>query len=256
MDATQQHEQDPGADLCAWPLIFHGYPVRSLIDERDKSFWAYSGDIGRVLGYGNVRDALTRVKSTWQRYCRFNDSMGRSRDMLFINEQAIFKLAFRSDKDEADEFTDRVSELLTKLRRGELVLRPRAQAILAHTSERQQKDNSITYNRDKYMEGGEEELRKRNGLLCVALSDKGIGPKQYQRWAQSLGMPAKDRTSGQQVLRRVEAWSACACSAAKNYMQLGMPWEEAIKVALDLKTVYKRLLPYATPKELADHDAA
>lgn len=241
---------DPRDTLCLWPLIFHGQEVRTLIDERDKSFWAHAGDVGRLLGLVNIRVSVSRMKPAWRRGVTISDTTGRQQEMTFLSEQAIYKLAFSSTKPEAEEFTDRIAELLAKLRRGDLVLRPRAQGILEQTSERQQKDNSIAYNRQAYLEGGEDELRKRNGRLCQALSDKALSPTQLREWAKDLGFPSKDRTSGLQVLRRMEPWSACSISAAKNLQQMGMPWEESIDVGKELKSVYARILKYGTPKEL------
>lgn len=251
MNKQQDSTPEAHANLCEWPLVFHGTRVRTIIDERDKSLWIHAGDAGELLGYTNIREALTRIKSRHKRGVRFPDTTGRVQEMQFISEIGLNQLAFRSRKDEAEEFTERVAELLAKLRRGELELRPRAQGLLEHESIPQQKQNSIAFNRRAFIEGGREAIIKRNATLCHAISDKQLWPKQYKEWAIAIGLPARDRSSGQQVLRATEPHSGAACSLAKNLIEMGMPEAEAIEAARESKSLYKRILQYGTPAELS-----
>lgn len=236
--------------LYFWPLIFQGKDVRTAIDERDKTLWVHAGDLGDILGLSNIHANLSSIKSIWKRSINTIDSVGRTHPQTFLSEQAVYKLTFSSRKPEAEAFTDKVAELLQKLRTGKLVLRPRSQALIEHTSERLQKDNSISFNRKIYLEGGRQELIRQNGLLCQYVSDKHLPPKQLKIWAKEVGLHAKDRSTGQQVLRRTEPHSAAACSLAKNVMEMGMPWGEAIQTAKESKSIYARILKYGTPSEL------
>lgn len=239
------------AYLCYWPMIFHGKDVRSIIDERDKSFWVHVGDLGKMLGYANVHDSIKDYNPAWKRDIVISDVTGRQQSQRFIIEAGVYKLCFRSGKPEAEAFTEKVADLLVKLRSGELQLRTRPQALTEHTVIRQQKDNSISYNRKVVMEGGSEEAKKRNGLLCKYVSDKGLSPTAYKLWAKEIGLPYQDRSTGQAVLRCVEPHSAAACSLAKNVIEIGMTWEEAIETARESKSIYRRILKYSMPAELA-----
>src|SRR5262245_10667398 len=87
------------------PLVFKGQQVRTLIDERDQSFWAHAGDVCALLGIANTSDAVSRIKSIHKRNIGISDVTGRMREQVFIGEQAIYRLAFRSNKPEAEEFT-------------------------------------------------------------------------------------------------------------------------------------------------------
>jgi prophage antirepressor-like protein len=236
-------------DLVAWPIVFRGKDVRTMIDSRDKSMWFHAADTGEVLAYANIHDAIatTHVKT---RQLRISDSIGRSRDTTFISEQGLYKLAFRSNKPEAEEFTDRVAQVLTDLRAGKLFLHPVSQPALAHLDPAQQKANSKTMNRLAYSAGGREEIMRLNISLCKRLSDNGWPPKGYTEWAKASGWPSKQRGSGQEVLRKAEPHSACVCSLAKNLLAMGMPEAEVYDVAEGQKDFYKRVLPYATPAEL------
>jgi len=242
-------EQASTTDLVAWPIVFRGKDVRTMIDSRDKSMWFHAVDVGEVFAYGNIHDAIAtaRVKTT---RLRISDSIGRSQETIFISEQGLYKLAFRSNKPEAEEFTDRVAQLLTDLRTGKLFLHAVSQPALAHLDPAQQKANSKMMNRLAYTNGGREEAMRLNIDICKRLSDNGWPPKGYTDWAKASGWPSKYRGSGQEVLRKAEPHSACVCSLAKNLLALGMPEAEVYDVAEGQKEFYKRVLPYAMPAEL------
>jgi prophage antirepressor-like protein len=229
--------------LSLWPFIFEGRDVRTAIDERDKTLWQHAGDVGEVLGLTNIHANLSSIKATWKRGIKTIDSTGRKQKQLFLRQQAVFKLAFRSRKPNAEAFTDRVAG-------------PRAQGLLEHANHAQQKRNSKALNRSAYMQGGKEGAIHQNAHICRQLSDKHLYPSDYKEWAKELGYPAKDRTSGQQVLRIMEPWSACSCSLVKNLLQLGIPEQEAFIMAEQQKAFYARLLRYATPQELVGDEAA
>jgi len=251
-NTPESHKPQP---IVYWPLVFHGKDLRTAIDERDKSMLFHAGDLGEVLGYANIHDAIAknRIKTT---RLRFSDTIGRSQETIFISEQGMYKLAFRSNKPEAEEFTDKVAQILADLRAGRLTLRPTSQSIRAHMETRQQKENSKTINRLAYTEGGREEIVRLNANLCKKLSDNGWPPKDYKDWAKASGYPAKHRGSGQEVLRYAEPHSACACSLAKNLISMGVPETEAYEMAGGTKDFFKRLLPYATPAELISEEGS
>lgn len=240
-------------DLVPWPIVFHGKDVRTLIDERDKSMWFHAVDVGEVLAYSNIHQAIatTQVKTT---RLKILDSIGRAQETIFISEQGLYKLAFRSNKPEAEEFTEKVAQLLTDIRTGKVLLRAVSQPLLAHLDRAQQVENSKMMNRLAYNAGGQKEAIRLNTIICEQVSDNGWPPKSYTDMAKASGWPSKHRTSAQEVLRHAEPHSACACSLTKNLLGLGVPESDAIDLAKGQKDFYKRLLAYVTPGELANKE--
>jgi len=98
-------------------FAFQGHEVRSLMDESGNP-WLAAKDVAAALGIKwNGNDTLKAIRADWKLTMELADS-GQKRRVLFINEAAMYKLAFRSDKPEADAFTEWVaSEVLPTLRK-------------------------------------------------------------------------------------------------------------------------------------------
>jgi hypothetical protein len=78
---------------------------------QDGEAWFPAMDICDVLGIKWTSDAanLTRIRPEWKRTVVMPDvtvETPRSQEVLAINQKGVFKLAFRSNKPEAEAFTD------------------------------------------------------------------------------------------------------------------------------------------------------
>ena len=95
------------------------------VQENGKT-WFSGQDVFFVLGltWRGSGGLKNRQLSENQMIAREYQTLGGKQSLIFITEQALYKIAFRTQSSEvADKFTDWVSELLVKLRSGELLLK-------------------------------------------------------------------------------------------------------------------------------------
>lgn len=98
--------------------------------------------------------------------------------------------------------------------------------------------------------GGADAAREYNSASCKLHS--GYYPNELKAHAQKMGLPAKLRTSGKEVLRNVQPETACAMSFTDDLVKRGMPLEQAANVStLHAKPLFQALLSIgARPVEL------
>ena len=83
-----------------------------------------ANEIGTLLGLVNIRENLRHIPPDWKDVSKV-DTLGGQQNVTFINEQALYKLVFRSNKPFADQFTNKVCEILKELRKtGRYEMRP------------------------------------------------------------------------------------------------------------------------------------
>lgn len=108
--------------------ILKKYEVRVIFDE-NMDEWFNADDVGKVLGLENIRRQLNRiVKEKYRK--KFNSSNVANcpirnfegnlpnRGVNFIKSQAVYQIAFRSNKPDAMEFTEWVSEVIELIRKN------------------------------------------------------------------------------------------------------------------------------------------
>ena len=99
--------------------------VRMIFSKDGNEVWFSSRDIAEELGMANIRMVLSNIDSEYKR--KFNESSVNktySRNFktklpnfgeLFITEEAVYNLSFRSNKPEAKLFTKWVSKVLKQI---------------------------------------------------------------------------------------------------------------------------------------------
>jgi len=113
------------ADLTAnapVPFAFESHQIRT--DTIDGQPWFVARDVCAALSMDWSGKSLRFIPATWTRMGKFpirrKDGSARPVRISLINEPAVYKLAFRSNKPEADRFTNWVaSEVIPALRRQE-----------------------------------------------------------------------------------------------------------------------------------------
>jgi prophage antirepressor-like protein len=80
--------------------------------------WFVAKDVCEVLGISNHRDAISRLDHRFRDEVGVSDAIGRTQSTLVLNEPGLYKLTFRSNKQEAEKFGDWVSiEVLPSIRK-------------------------------------------------------------------------------------------------------------------------------------------
>jgi len=100
----------------AIPFTFNSHQIRTVI-KPDQSVWFVAKDVAASLGITWSGATLRNIPSAWRTMLSFNMVTG-PKDTLLISEPAVYKLAFRSNKPEADQFTNWVvAEVLPSIRK-------------------------------------------------------------------------------------------------------------------------------------------
>lgn len=108
------------------PFAFKDHQIRTVIE--DGQPWFVSRDVFGALGisWSGTRTSLASIPPTWWKVLKLKTTqkhrhggvMAADKDLTMISEPAVYKLAFRSNKPEADEFTNWVaSEVLPAIRK-------------------------------------------------------------------------------------------------------------------------------------------
>ncbi|MEO5350999.1 MAG: Bro-N domain-containing protein [Magnetococcus sp. YQC-3] len=100
------------------PLDFEEHAVRVTLDEHGAP-WFHAGDVCRVLGFGNPRQAVeSHVDEDDVQKLDAVDSLGRTQQANYINESGLYALIFGSTKPEAKRFKRWVTqEVLPAIRK-------------------------------------------------------------------------------------------------------------------------------------------
>ncbi|MDY0258511.1 MAG: BRO family protein [Desulfovibrio sp.] len=103
------------AQLLASPFQFNDFPIRTQVE--GDQLWFSIADVCKALDITWSGATLKLIPSDWQKLLRLNN-FSTSRSLRFISEPAVYKLAFRSNKPEADAFTNWIaSEVVPAIRK-------------------------------------------------------------------------------------------------------------------------------------------
>lgn len=116
-------------------FAFNSRQIRT-VTENDE-IWFAARDVCAALHIGWTGHTLDAIPAAWKGVVKFTTPFGRrgggTQKLITISEPAVYKLAFRSNKPEADAFTNWVaSEVLPAIRKGgEYKAAPRQEALEA-----------------------------------------------------------------------------------------------------------------------------
>lgn len=123
---------------------FDGSQVRTI--NKDGDPWFVAKDVCAVLAIANHNDATSRLGNSMKSVVGVSDPHGRQQDTLVLNEAGVYKLAFRSNKPEAERFTDWLaSEVLPAIRKTGAYSLPEPPQIVKDWMAMSEEDKGITY---------------------------------------------------------------------------------------------------------------
>ena len=97
------------------PFVFRDHQIRTVIKKEQP--WFIAKDVCKALGINWCGTALNGIPESWQGMWSHHTPSGNQR-VRFISEPAVYKLAFRSNKEEADAFTNWIaSEVVPSIRK-------------------------------------------------------------------------------------------------------------------------------------------
>lgn len=119
----------------ACPFQFKDHSIRTVIMDDDP--WFVAKDVCKALAIDWSGRTLSTIPAEWQCMGKLPTHRRGLQDIKLISEPAVYKLAFRSNKPEADEFTNWVaSEVLPAIRKtGKYVVQsaPKQPALPSET---------------------------------------------------------------------------------------------------------------------------
>lgn len=109
------------ASLVSFP--FTTCSIRACLFDGDA--WFVAKDVFQALAiyWNGPKKSLRSIPDAWKGVVRLTTPSsnegrgGGEQEISVIKEQAVYKIAFRSDKPEAEEFTNRVAEIVTTIRK-------------------------------------------------------------------------------------------------------------------------------------------
>lgn len=218
-------------------------------------FWFVAKDVCEVLEIVNVADAVSRLSESQKKLViGIADTIGREQKSYVISESGIYKLAFRSNKPEAERFTDWLAnDVIPEIRKtGKYI--PKHQGVLplvAHTSNEVQKDMSKSVNAFNYERGGVEEVMAYNVANC--LTHTGKTPAQLKKEGKTIGLKSKERASGKSVARVTMPASASCMSLADNLYEQGFNLHRVFEVSKSAEEVFTKMIALGVrPAELKE----
>lgn len=107
-------------------FTFETGEIRSLLDANGVA-WFIASDVFSILDIAwRGQESLANIKETWKGVRKLRTPRGEQ-NLIIIAEAAVYKLAFRSNKPEAERFTDRVAEIVVELRKTDSYSMPDTQ---------------------------------------------------------------------------------------------------------------------------------
>jgi prophage antirepressor-like protein len=96
-------------DSCP-TFLFENHDVRVQVGEKG-DLWFVARDVAAALDITWSGQTLSKIQDSWVTMLELNMVTGR-KEIVGINEAAVYKLAFRSNKPEAERFTNWVAEVV------------------------------------------------------------------------------------------------------------------------------------------------
>lgn len=219
----------------------------------DGQIWFVAKDVCDILEIVKVRDAVSRLSDEQKRGAGISDAIGRIQQSYLISESGVYKLAFRSNKPEAEKFTDWLAnEVIPQIRKtGKYV--PQRQGILPlaeHTKTDTQIEMSKAVNAHNFQIGGRTTTIEYNVDSCVAHTGKR--PLEIKAEAKNnKQLKARDRQSAKQVIRLTQPEKASCMSLADNLVNEGHDPQRVFPVTVQAEAVFKGMIELgAMPDEL------
>ncbi len=207
--------------------------VRMIWNHKKDEYWFHAGDLGEELGVMNIRQVLPNVESEFKKKLKNSDVCKvynrnfteplNNRGEVFVSEEAVYNLAFRSNKPEAKLFTVWVSRVLKELRvKGYYIADKKDERWLGIREE--SKTNNAEYNTAIKM------------LVDYALQSGSKNANRYytiyaKEIRASLGIPSnldKDSLSEEHLKRIIEKENAIA-KMIPVFVRMKLPYKDIYK---------------------------
>ncbi|MGE4442706.1 MAG: Bro-N domain-containing protein [Desulfomicrobium sp.] len=223
------------ADLTAnapVPFAFDSHQIRTVVGD-DGQPWFVARDVcGALTIAWSGRKTLATIPEAWKRVgklpTRTRDGRRQLNDVATVNEPAVYKLAFRSNKPEADRFTNWVaSEVIPALRRtGKYEVCPAPEASRLTTAKER---NALTGLVNRYV-----------GLLPGGPNQEAFKAA-WRRVHDVMGIKAIEELTMEQLPRAVVFVQSLIDATALRGPQKALPMRQEPTTIRDYAAFYRNL---------------
>lgn len=166
----------------------------------------------------------------------------KSNDPIYISEIALYQLAFRSNKPEAQEFARWCAEVIATVRKtGKYEIDSSKTQFKKHLDESTQKENSKLINAKNYANGVDTviEYNRKNLRLHT-----GKSSSELKKIGKANGLKSRDLCSGKQVVRKLVPEKGAAMSFTDDLvMNENVEHEKAAQISLEFaQPLFKALI--------------
>lgn len=229
---------------------YHDKEIRTIKEGRDVWFAAIDVFKALDLTWKGTNDLKKRQIAPKWYIKRGHETFGGLQETIFLNEQAVYKLAFRANKSKgADLFTNWVAELLVRIRRSSI---PNFAGVKPedHLQIGIQKTNSKAINAKMFMDGDVNAIKHHNTVNCEVHTGKK--PAEIKQIGKGLGLKSKERSSAKEVIRHVRPELAASMSmtdrlTGENNIDSKVAAETCKQFAVPL---FKKLIEIGATKNL------
>lgn len=229
---------------------FQDKEVRTILQGRD--VWFVAQDVFQALNLqwrGKSSLAMRQIPTDWAKTKDYQ-TLGGPQETIFVNERAVYKLAFRANKSKAaDAFTNWVAELLVKIRKGAYV--PFAgEHPEDHMRVEVQKQNSKAINSKMFLDGDVKAIKEHNSVNCKVHTGKT--PREVKEIGKTFGLKSKERTSAKEVIRHIRPEIAASMSMADRLTgEKEVPSKKAAEVCKEFALpLFKKLREITETKQV------
>lgn len=218
--------------------------VLAILDDKGNPLFL-AKDICDVLGLENSRQAVSRLDEEDRITVTINDGNRGNPDRTFVTESGLYNLIFSSTKPEAKAFKKWVtSELLPTLRKtGKYDLSE--ERLEKHFERPFQIQNSKAASGTLIKRGDIDACKHYHTAIVKELTGKT--PSELKEEARLEGIPAKQRTSGKEVVRTRFPVLAPALSLGDRLVSKGYTEEGSIRAAKESVNLFKVLEEIGEP---------
>lgn len=218
--------------------IYSKKPIR--VFNEDDNIWFNAKDVYDSLQISwRGRDSLCNEKKIPENWIleRYSETSGGNQSCLYINENALYKLAFKSKPknkelgEKLDDFVNWVTQVIKEIRiNGKYELTSPIR-IQRNSDVYFQKENSKRLNSKNYLEGGKEQAIDYNRKNMVLHTGKT--PKEVKEIGLLKGLKKSECTSAKEVVRKLKPELAASISFTDSLVnEDGVEHEKAAKISL------------------------
>lgn len=230
---------------------FQDKEVRTTLQGRE--VWFVATDLFKVLNLqwrGNNSLSQRQIPVDWT-LKEVLSTLGGPQETIFVNEKAVYKLAFRANRSsQADVFTNWVAELLVKIRKGTVRLPFAGEHPEDHMRLDVQKQNSKAINSKMFLDGDVKAIKEHNSVNCKVHTGKS--PKEVKEIGKTFGLKSKERTSAKEVIRHIRPEIAASMSMADRLTgEKEVPSKKAAEVCKEFALpLFKKLRELTETKQV------